>query len=435
MLELADRCVPRLIEKGVFTPEEVTDDNRLIIAKAFGEMEITFNDILRKKEEGDFLAETQVLFTLPPSAPQPTASSATEAPAAVLFSQAMEKYIQDKLDDGKWKAHSLPDHKHRLDSFLEIMGDMPVSSITDDEMREFRNTLRKLPPNRSRSKAYAGKSIAEVLAMKPAKTLDIKTVNIAVEAVGSLLDWCVKKRFMDHNPAKGLQIRDKRQAIELRDPFSPEDLERIFAHPKFSQGEFKYPAYFWIPLIGFYTGMRLEEIAQLHCADVFEAPGAGGVWVFSINEVGEDEQGFGKTVKNINAVRLVPIHDYLQKIGLLGYHKSITAEGHKRLFPELAKTQATAKYGKQPGKQFKAVVTAVLDDHDKKSFHSLRHSFADFYKQRGWQNDAFRQLYGHEIPELSANQYGGKFPPDLLYREVISKLDYGLNLEALKRKF
>ena len=122
------------------------------------------------------------------------------------------------------------------------------------------------------------------------------------------------------------------------------------------------------------------------------------------------------------------MHDDLLKLGFLDYHRSVAANGHTRLFPELGKSQATAKYGKQPGKQFKSVVASVLEDHEKKSFHSLRHTFANFYKQRGWQNDVFRQLYGHEIPELSANQYGGKFPAELLYREVIAKLDYGLGL-------
>jgi integrase len=392
------------------------------------DLNITLHEILQKRYEGDFLTERQVL-TSPPSTPVPVPAKneVTEQPVPVMYSQAMEKYIQDKLDDGKWKLHSLPDHKYRLVSFLDIMGDRPVSSITEEDMREFRSTLRMLPPNRSRNKAYAGKSVADILAMKPTKTLDIKTVNITVEAIATLLDWCVKKRFMQHNPAKGLQIQDKRQAIELRDPFSKNDLERIFTHPKFSEGTFKYPDYFWIPLIGLYTGMRLEEIAQLYCSDVYESE-TKDIWVFDINERGTDEQGARKTLKNSNSTRIVPIHNDLVRLGILDYHKSISDKGHIRLFPELTKTEATAKAGKQPSKQFKSIISNVLEISEKKSFYSLRHTFANFYKQRGIQNDAFRQLFGHEIPELSANQYGGKFPADLLYEQVVSKLDYGFDL-------
>ena len=87
------------------------------------------------------------------------------------------------------------------------------------------------------------------------------------------------RRFLDRNPARGLQVKDTRQAIDLREAFSREDLERIFAHPKFAQGKFIHPAYFWIPLIGLFTGMRLEEIAQLFCKE-------SSLWVIDVNDIG-----------------------------------------------------------------------------------------------------------------------------------------------------
>lgn len=51
------------------------------------------------------------------------------------------------------------------------------------------------------------------------------------------------------------------------------------------------------------------------------------------------------------------------------------------------------KLGKQPGKQFNDVVKEVLSNPKKKSFHSLRHIFADFYNLKGLQTDNFRQLF------------------------------------------
>ena len=79
------------------------------------------------------------------------------------------------------------------------MGDLPLAEITRDKMREFRDILRKLPPNRTKSKLYKDKSIAEILAMSPERTLNPATINIIVEAVGSLLDWCVTEGFLDRN--------------------------------------------------------------------------------------------------------------------------------------------------------------------------------------------------------------------------------------------
>ena len=109
--------------------------------------------------------------------------------------------------------------------------------------------------------------------------MSVATVNITVEAVASLFGWYVREGGLTVYPAKELQIKDSRQAIDLREPFSNDDLRSIFAHPKFTKGKFKYPAYFWIPLIGLYTGMRLEEIAQLHCAEVYKSHGQ---WIFDI---------------------------------------------------------------------------------------------------------------------------------------------------------
>ena len=43
---MADRCIPGLIKKGIFSSDEVTDDNKLLIAKAYGETQIALHNIL-----------------------------------------------------------------------------------------------------------------------------------------------------------------------------------------------------------------------------------------------------------------------------------------------------------------------------------------------------------------------------------------------------
>ncbi len=199
-------------------------------------------------------------YVFPDPVPQAEMLPPVEVTPAPLFSEAIERYVVTKLSDGAWKEHSLPDHRQRLGTFLEIIGDKRIDDISREDMREFRETLRRLPPNRSRSRKYVEMSIREILADPPEKTLSVKTINVTVEAVGSLLEWCVREGLLRSNPAKGLQIKDTRQEIELRDAFTADDLKTIFSHPKFTQRKFKYPAYFWIPLIGLYTGMRLEEI-------------------------------------------------------------------------------------------------------------------------------------------------------------------------------
>ncbi len=433
---IAPACLIELFRSRAFSREELSAKNYLQIVKAYNEMQITLHRIDAARAQGDFLMEEEIMGRdygkLPyeiDSSLEQTFNAISSTPESnigklkdsILYSEAMERYINQKLQDREWQEHSVTDHRGRLSEFLAIIGDKPIQEITRADMRRFRETLRKLPPNRTRVKEFKNKSIQELLELNIQTTLSTTTVNILVEAVGSMLAWYVREGMLAANPATHLQIKDSRQAIELRQAFSDDELAKIFAHPKFARKEFKSPSYYWIPMIALFTGMRLEEIAQLHCADIYESQ-TKGIWVIDINSNGLDELGRPKLLKNKNARRIVPIHPDLIKIGLLEYHADILKKKHVRLFPDLKKSEGAVKFGKQPGKQFKAIVTATLGEASGKTFHSLRHTFADFFKQRGLQNDYFRQVFGHELPMLAAKQYGEKFPPELLYEKVIMNL-------------
>lgn len=440
--KLAPGCLIDLFRSGAFTREELSAENYLQIVKAYNEMQITMHRIEVARLRGDFLMEEEIMGRDFGKLPYENDSQSSEVSAtveieskhqsrlpqkAVLYSEAMERYIKQKLQDGEWREHSVMDHRGRLSEFLSIIGDKPIQDITRDDMRHFRETLRKLPPNRKKTKEFRGKSIQELLELNIKTTLNVKTVNILVEAVSGMLAWYVREGVLESNPATRLQIKDTRQAIELRQAFSAEEITKIFSHPRFLRKEFKSLSYYWIPFIALYTGMRLEEIAQLHCTDIYESK-TKDIWVIDINDSGLDELGRPKLLKNKNARRIVPVHPFLLQLGLLDYHADIAKEKHTRLFPDLNKSDGAIKFGKQPGKQFKSVVTAALRDASGKTFHSLRHTFADFYKQRGLQNDYFRQIFGHELPMLAAKQYGAKFPPDTLYTEIIVKLRYDIRI-------
>ena len=79
-------------------------------------------------------------------------------------------------------------------------------------------------------------------------------------------------------------------------------MEKLFvSSEKYLEDTHKQASHFWIPLIGLYTGMRLEEIAQIYVSDVRKAK---GVWCIDVNEDKPD-----KHVKT--GARLVPLHPVL----------------------------------------------------------------------------------------------------------------------------
>jgi integrase len=487
--EWSHEAIPTLVKANIIDAHQAnnaSEEDKLIATKCFLETEIKYYTILADRAEGNFLNE-QIVFANPiahdtenqyenlereqflqellyPSedtleqfirllngnnppteiprisqtdlTPIETAknllSNNIPQPESILYSEAINKFVENKVNENRWKQHQIRSHRADLELFIRIMGDKPINNIDRNVIREYRDILSKLPPNFTKYEEFKNKPIDEILQINHIKHLSASRINFIVQAVGSMLDWYQAEGLIQLNPVKKLQIKDDRQSIELRNPIEIKDLEPIFSHKKYLNNEFKYPAYFWIPLIGLFTGMRLEEISQLHTKDIYNKD---NIWIIDINDIGIDKNGFPKTLKNKNASRLVTLHHTLIDLGFIDFIQNISSQNNILIFNELKKTAKTGKYGKQPGKQFSSLIHDALNKDgfttEKKSFHSLRHTFADFYKQRGWQDDVFRQLYGHEIKELASNTYGSKFPPEKIH-EVIEKLDYGVDFSHLK---
>lgn len=406
-----------LLMHNYFAPEELTQENIPQILNEYQKMQIFLARIFQAREKGDYQYERTF---------EATQSKAVEPappvkPASPMLSDFIEKYIATKLADKQWTLRNLPTHRSRLEPLVEVLGNLPIADITREDMRKYREVLCKLPPNRARSVKYKGKTIQELLAMTPADTLNVKTINIFVEAVASMFEWGIREGLLEANPAKALQIKDNRQDIDLRDAFTPEEIQKMFFSGDYVPEKFIHPAYYWAPLIGLYSGMRLEEICQLHCDDIVQE---GSVWCFDLN-INPSKSGIvDKALKNKNAARRVPVHDELIRLGFMNHVQSMRKKGHERIFPELNKTDKTPKYGKQVGKSFSRLIKAY-GIKGKKSFHSLRHSVSGYFKVRNMHNDVYRQVFGHEIPGLAGRQYGSRFSAKQCYDDIISQLRWG----------
>ena len=419
--------IMEMIAEQVFDRREIGHDNVMALAKSYMAMQVTFKKIQAARVSGDYGPEQA--FYSAESTPYPR-STAMPAPAStpiethrqpsLLLSELIERYSSTRLSDGAWKEHSVKDHLSRLQNIIDILDDKDAAAVTREEMRNVRDTLRKLPPSRKKSPRYRNKSIAELLVMPHAVTISVKTVNIIVQAISGMYEWAIREQLLAINPAKGLSIRDTQPDVEKRDPLTPEDIKAVFFSGDYKPSSFTNPAYYWVPLIGLYTGMRLEEICQLHCEDICQD--SDGVWIFDIKEASEDGPK-DKILKNKNARRFVPIHNDLIESGLLRLREKLVARKEYRLFPELKKTPSSPKYGKQVGKNFSRLL-AKKRIKGTKSFHSLRHSFSQFFKVRNLHNDMFRQIFGHEIAELAGRQYGERFSAKSCYDQLICMIDY-----------
>ncbi len=168
------------------------------------------------------------------------------------------------------------------------------------------------------------------------------------------------------------------------------------------------PEKFWIPLIGFLSGMRLNEICQLHTDDVVTID---GVPCFDVNDAGD------KQLKTASSRRVVPIHPQLMEIGLLDYVARMRKAGHQRLWMNL--TLRRDGYAQAFSNWFQRFNRAHITDDPRKVFHSFRHTVADTLKQKGVAEPIIAELLGHAATSITMGRYGKRFQPRII-RDALS---------------
>jgi integrase len=220
---------------------------------------------------------------------------------------------------------------------------------------------------------------------------------------------------------------------EARNPFTITDLKTIF-NPKnylrHRNHRAASSARFWLPILGLYTGARLEELGQLHLSDIRQDPEDSKIWYLDINADTPD-----KSVKTKAGRRMIPLHPVLIKGGFLRRIAYLKKRREERLFPELTKVHAESSYT-DPISQWFGNYVRRLSIGPKKPFHSFRHTFIMAFKSLqhtpAW--TLVEEVAGHaKAGSESMTRYGGhRSSVKELYAEVITKLTYpGLDLSPL----
>nr|WP_321257907.1 site-specific integrase [uncultured Pseudodesulfovibrio sp.] len=403
----------------------------------FGKQEVLLKEI--EDEIQELLTRKATHLPLPVKNIVTTAAPLETPEATSLsYSELVDKYLEAKQSDGNISAKSVVDYKDKLSHFLDIKGDMQTKNISRDDIKKVKETLKKLPPQRNRLKKFRDKTIAELLETSHERTLSANSINQILSQLSSLFKWAIDEDYyVGKNPASIPRLKEKKHKREKCDPLTRGDIKATFSADKYIKDKHAQAAYFWAPLISLYTGMRREEISQLHNKDLYEHidDDRNTQWVIDAKE--ESEMGISedKRLKNLNATRIIPIHPDLIKIGLLEYHSRMLNK-HTRLFPELNRSKEGI-YGKEVGKQFSALLRKIKIKTPKKYFHSLRHSFRDQFKKKDISESCFYEVFGHESNEpVVTRRYGSSFTPKEKYDKIIRHLEYQLDIEMLsKSKF
>jgi hypothetical protein len=151
----------------------------------------------------------------------------------------------------------------------------PAAAIDREDCRRVRQVLEDLAPNYTKLPATRGRSMDE--AARISRELNLprrkpESVNSYLTNLAALMNYAENEELIPKSPARGLRLPITTRKKDRRNPFSVEQLGRMFgpASPLYKPGTplEDRNGRFWVPLLSLWSGMRLNECCQLVINDV-----------------------------------------------------------------------------------------------------------------------------------------------------------------------
>lgn len=248
------------------------------------------------------------------------------------------------------------------------------------------------------------------------KPLAAKTVDLFTGAINEVFKMAVHAGYIATNPCQGqLVIKRKVRQQSETEKFTDDDLKLIFDPKRLNQLE--DPSDVWVPLLGLFTGARLNEICQLKTADIQQDQ---GFWLLDFHNSGEDNN-----LKTSASERKIPIHPRLIKLGFLDYIEAVKAlpESNGRIFPWLRKYEQA--FGDVPSQRFQKILQALgIWVFRRKVFHSFRHTAQVKLQQSGIDLVVRKHWLGHETNDITVDTYGEETPLKILADSCFPALNF-----------
>jgi integrase len=296
---------------------------------------------------------------------------------AKLKSESLRAFAANWLA-GKELSVSLNAARHyrkAVGQFLEFLGqraDKPLSALVVRDIEGYRNLL-------------LGSGVSN------------STLQADLKIIRRLLSGAQRQGHLLYNPAMAVDL-PRAKSLE-REVFSPEEVRALLG---VADQEWKT-----LILAGYYLGIRLSDAARL-CWDAVEL--ANGVIFYSQ----------AKTGRKVEA----PLHPDLEE------HLIVIAgdSPHGALAPRLSVTPAEGRTGlsnqfarivEQAGLDRRIVRSSQRRTFARRSFHSLRHSFASALTNVGVGADVRMKLTGHASRDIHQRYSHVEMRP---LREAIARL-------------
>ncbi|NVD46153.1 site-specific integrase, partial [Qipengyuania atrilutea] len=370
-------------------------------------------------------------MTLDPSAP------------VLTFGEVYDRFMSDPTQD--WSPRTRLAYQTTQRLAVSIIGaDLPINQLSRAVCRDFLETLRYLPKQVSRAfpdlspKEAASKAKSEGLT----NLMSAANINIYLNKLCVVLNWAVREEFLVRNHLKGLRVADPVNQRDKRLPFESWQLESIFSAPLYSGCLNDAEGYarcgdrrprgtrFWVPLLGLWQGLRLNEACQLDITDVRNLDGVSCLVVTADSLVGSTD----KRLKTSSSERIVPLHPFLHDLGFLDFVRRKADAGETKLFDDI-NPGADGIRSTSFSKWFILFLGHAKAVKPKTSFHSFRHCFRDALRDARVDREVAMVLGGWGSGSKSgfdvSDYYGRGYEPSFL-REEIAKINFD-RVKALAR--
>lgn len=225
------------------------------------------------------------------------------SPKGPLLSEIFERYLILTEDNRGAEADRTIEQRWYV--LIDYFDDIPANSLTSEDIMNFMKDLETRKNNFGHP--ISGRTYNQYL------TTFYAVFDIAISVYDEITqNHFNKKIFNKKINLNNSTYRDIWGEKEIQILFSTRIYTGISSKTFTGKKNVNYPYYYWLPLLGLYTGARLNELCQLSVDDIVEIEGKHFIHV-NLNDS-------RKKIKR-NKPRYIPIHHDLIEFGFLEYVK------------------------------------------------------------------------------------------------------------------
>ncbi|MEG3789337.1 site-specific integrase [Lysobacter sp. CCNWLW3] len=339
---------------------------------------------------------------------QPYPSSVPQRFYPRKLSAEIQDYLRSRSLEGL-DTKSVEQIRRSLTLLMAVCGDVYVSSISEGDILRLQEFILWTPKGLASLQRLKNQTPEQLIAEGKAANLPRPaegTVDLHLRLLNPFFKNLVDRGILGHSPMVAWR---KMRTEHVHDPekaervFSEADLQRIFDPQIYAEWASKWPHRFWGPILGLYTGARINEIAQLRLDDIVEKHGTW--WMHIRATVDEDlrnQRGRRSraSVKCATSVRCIPIAQPVLDAGFLDFIADIRDGSHARLFPNLSSgpDKDRARYGVGLATQFGNYMKQ-LGFPTGVRFHAFRHTFVTILLNEQVKQVDIASVTGHALDQ------------------------------------